>query len=214
MSLPTYLGFPILDWEPDWKDPSRTLRFIQPKNRVGENSPGPMYDDAPHHERPRTTMRLRYVFEDRAQVVEAREFIRDVAKGRLKSFWVPIWSQAVHLAEAATDMDDQITVTRSGYANLYAGAGLGREHVALIPRIPGEALTLIPRKVESATLDEMEDVEVLALDSAIGEDVPVDGLVTFLILCRLDTDSPALRWESRSVAIMEMPLIDLPREAP
>ncbi len=212
MSLPTYLSMPILDWQPDWSDPSRVLKFTQVKNRLSAGGPGPLRDDAPHQLRPRTSGRLRYILESRDDMLAARDFLRDTTQGRRKSFWLPLWSQALHLSDPLADDSTSLVITRSGYTRLYAGEGRGREHLAFFPRVPGEAQTLVARKITDAS--EGDTTETLTLSSAVGYDVTLKDLVCFLLLCRLDTDSPILQWESFSSGILEVPFIDLPVQTP
>ncbi len=216
MSLPTYNSIPILDWMPDWTDPSRQMQFVQQKNNLEGNSagPGPFAWDAPHQTRPRTSRRLRYVLMSRADMVMAREFVRDTAQGRRTSFWVPLWSQAVQLTAPVLSTDTTMTIMRSGYSSLYAGAGLGREHIAIFPRVPTVEQTLLPRKITASVDNPSLGTETLTISSAPGYDVATTDLICFLLLCRLDTDQPLLQWASAASGVLEVPLIDIPAETP
>ncbi len=207
MSLPTYLGVPVLNWQPDWSDPSRVMRLVQAKNVLGVDGPGPLKYDSPHQPRPRTGLRLRYVLETRDEMNDARDFIRDTAQGRRLSFWVPLWSQALHLSTAMGSGDTSMVITRCGYARDMAGEGRGREHVAVF-----NGATLVARKVTAAT--EGDTTETLTLSSAFGVALPLGSYITYLLYCRMDTDTPVLQWASMHTGILEVPLIDLPIQTP
>lgn len=216
MSLPTYNSIPILDWMPDWVDPSRQMQFVQAKNNLEGTAAGPgaFAWDAPHQTRPRTTRRLRYVLMSRAEMVAARQFVRDTAQGRRTSFWVPLWSQAVHLTTPMLSTDTTATIRRSRYSSLYAGAGLGREHIAIFPRVPATDQTLIPCKITGSVDNPSLGTETLTLNTAPGYAVTCDDLICFLLLCRLDTDAPLLQWAGMGCGVLDIPLIDIPAETP
>lgn len=214
MSLATYLGLPLLDWSPDWEDPSRTMMYVQAKNQLGsDNAPGPLAFDAPHMPRPRTTFRLRYILETREDMNAARDFLCSTAIGRWKTFWVPLWLRAFQLTADVDAADTTFTITQSGYSRWYAGAQYGREHLAFFPRVPTVEQTLIGRKV-SDSVDNGDGTETLTISSALGDDLKAADVVCFLLLCRLDTDSPVLEWDSMNSGILEIPLIDVPMETP
>jgi hypothetical protein len=163
--------------------------------------------------RPRTRFRLRYVLESRAEMNDARDLLRSITQGRRNEFWVPLWSHALHLAEPALAADTTLTITRALYMRLYGGVGYGREHLAIFPRVMGAAQTLLTRQIaESAEID--ESTELLTLTAALGEDVTARDLITFLLYVRLDTDAPVLHWSSFASGILEIPVIDLPKQTP
>jgi hypothetical protein len=215
-SPPVYRGFPVLDVLPDWSDPSLKLDFRQAKNRL-DGGAGPIRDDSPHQRRPRTTRRLRYLLETRQEVLDARAFIRTVAQGRRHGFWVPTWTQDLSLATVVDSGDTTIAVTRIGFATFYpvldsANDGLGREHVALFPQQVGAGPLLVARKV--ADTGSTDETDVLTIDTPIGHVFTTGDLLSFLLFCRLDEDRVLLQWETFESGVLELPLIDLPRETP
>jgi len=214
LSLPTYLGLPVLDWRPDWQGPSTTLGFEQSKSRWDESG-GPVEDDAGYVEGPHTVRTVRYVLKTRARVIDARELLQTVVKGRLKSFWVPTWSPDFRLAAGTLSGSAVITTTPSGYVKFLQGANKGRAHVALFPRLTGG--TIIYREIVSAVEIVNEDFnrsenEELTLDSVLTDDLNVLDPGCWLLLCRAASDELAIVWENADTAVLELPLIDLPRE--
>lgn len=215
MSLPTYLSLPLLNFEPNWVDPSLGMTLAQAKTAMGTDlSPGALAYDAPYQSRPRTSVKLSFVLSSRAEMLAARDFLRSVALGRWKAFWVPLWTRSFLLAADIADDATTFTVVSSGYvADDYAGAGLGREHLAFFPRVPGTDLTIVGRKV-SGVVDNEDGTETITISSAVGDAMKAGDVVSYLLLCRLDTDVPALVWETAETGTLELPLLDLPRETP
>jgi hypothetical protein len=212
MTLSTYLGLPLLDWPADMSDPGLDLEIKAAKVRL-DNGAGPIKDDAPYEPRPRTARRLRYVLDSREAMLDARDFLRDVAQGRWKSFWVPTWAQDLQLAADVDGAATALAITRLLFTPLYAGTGLGREHIAAFPFVSGTGPVLTPRKItDVTTLDDA--TEQLTLSSALGNDLTTDDLLSFLLLCRLDDDRLLFAWESMESGVLELPVIDLPRETP
>lgn len=210
--MTTYRGFPVLDWTPDMSAPSLTLAFKQSKN-VLDGFAGALKYDSPSQPKPRTQRTLRYLLETRDDCLAARDFVRDTAAGRLRGFWVPIWTEDLHLTAATLAASADLVVTRMGFDQLYGGAGLGREHVALFPYITDAGVTLVCRKINAVS--NVEDLtETLTLDSAVGDDVHPGDLACFLLFCRADADKLDLVWETMINGTIEIPLIDVPAETP
>jgi hypothetical protein len=211
VSLPTYLSLPVLDWAPDWDGVSQQLGFRQEKTRL-ETAAGPLQDDAPDQPRPRTARRLRYMLDSRAEMLAARDFLRDTAQGRWKGFWVPTWVEDLRVTDTVAADATTFSITRMGAWRFYAGAGFGREHLAFFPRVPGTGPILVPRKI--ASIADGVDAETVTIDAAIGYALTTDDLVSFLLFCRADDDRLMLQWETDHNGVLELPLLDLPRETP
>lgn len=210
--LPTYQSLPVLNWWPDWSDPSRGIQYPMRANRV-DGIAGAVVWDAPHVTRPRTARRLRFLFSTRAEALEGRRWIREVFKGRLKTAWVPLWVDAFKLAADVDDAATTMTITRSGYTDYQGGAGNGREHIAAWVQT-GSGPELFYRQITGSTVDAEAGTETLTLDSAIGYDLTTRDPLSFLLLCRADSDALVLDWQSVGLAVLELPLIDIPRETP
>lgn len=208
-----YRGVPVLSYQPDWSNPSQVMTFTQIRNKLGNDmSPGPLAFDAPHMPRPRTSFRLRFVLETRDEMNAARDFLLTTAQGRRRPFWVPLWSQAMHLDADIEPTDTEILITRSYFSSLVFGVGLGREHLAFFPQVPNACPELVPRRILDAI--EGDTNETVTIWSGIGSAMTSDDLICFLLYCRLDTDAPVLQWESFETGILEIPVIDLPAQSP
>jgi hypothetical protein len=190
--------------------PSLTLAF-KPSRNILDSFAGPLKYDSPAQPRPRTQRTLRYLLETRDDMLAARTFVRETAAGRLRSFWVPMWTEDLHLADSVLAASADLVITRIGYDALYRGAGLGREDVALFPRIPDSGPLLVCRRISST--DASDTTETLTLDATVGHDLTADDLACFLLLCRADDDKLDLVWETMINGTLEIPLIDLPMEA-
>jgi len=207
MTFPTYLAHPVITWEPDWQEPVTTL--FRRKNRW-DGKAGKVRDDTPYEISPRTLRRVRYVFTTRAEIMEALAFIRDTAQGRLNAFWVPEWVDDVFLTAGASSGSTTLSITNIGFTKWFFGAGKGRQHVALFPT--GSPGTVVYREVTAAAVVS-ETAETITLDSAIGVTLAVGDRVCFLLLCRAESDDLVLHRESWDIAILELPLIDVPWDA-
>jgi len=212
MSLPTYLSHPVLPWEPDWSAPSLSAEFHQKKNRW-DTGAGPIVDDAPHQGRPRTARRLRFVLTTRAEITDARALLTDTLMGRLGTVWVPFWPTALTLHAAAASGASAIVIQSVDAARLYAPASNARKHLAIFASTPGSAPTMLLRQIDSVT-PHTDGTETLNLHTALSQDVAAGDAVAFLLLSRADSDQFVLQWETPSVAVLELPLIDLPKETP
>jgi len=207
MSFPTYLTYPVVTWEPDPQDPVTTL--VRRKNRWDGNA-GKVRDDHPYDTGPRTIRRHRYVFLSRAEIMEALDFIRATAQGRLKTFWVPNWVDDVYLTAGSLAASSTLSISNIGFTRWYTGTNVGRAHVALFPT--GSPGTILYRHVTAADVVS-ETAESLTLDSALGLDLAVGDRVCFLLLSRAESDDLVLHRDSWETAILEMPLIDVPLDA-
>lgn len=211
--MPTYRGVTVLDWVPDASSPTDRGRFDQVRDRLVAPAT-PLRHRAPHQHRPRTSRRMRYVLDGRAAIDEARTFIVGQTGGRLNGFWIPSWYvEELVLAEAVEEVDTALVVQGWNYTDYLAGDGYGREHLAIYARTPGAAPVPCYRKIENAARNE-DGTETLTLDSALGVDATVDSLVSALHYARLDDDRVVMEWHSMTVAVLELPIIDVPLEVP
>jgi hypothetical protein len=212
ITLPTYRGKPVFDWEPDADGPTGRIRLVQPKNRLATPA-GPVHDDSPHRPSPNTGRRLRYVLQTRDELLDARSLVCDVLEGRRNCIWVPSWLEDLSLDEAIEEGSDEITIRGCGFTEYYLVEGAGREHIAIFVRVEGEGPQMLRRKVESVEMNE-DGTETLTLDSAIDVDVPIGAMVSFLHYVRAAEDRLILEWETMGVGVIEIPVIDVPKEAP
>lgn len=209
MSLPTYLGYPVLHWQPDWQGPTPQTSYRRSKARW-DSGIGQVRDDSPYVPAPRTLRTMRYVFGSRAEILDAQDFLLTQAQGRLKPFWLASWTQDMVLLEGAAADADELVIRPMGYQPLLAGDGKGRRHVALWPR--NTSGSVVYREITDHSVE--AGAERLVLDADIGVALDVRDPVDFLLFCRLDADELTLQWEHMTVATLELPVIDLPWEVP
>ncbi len=115
--------------------------------------------------------------EDHAARWDRRQFFQRCA-GRDRPFWVPTWKnefvRAALIGSAATSFSVEATTTDPSDL-------IGR---SLMFRI--DADTLIYREITDAVTSG-ENIDI-TIDSAIGVNVPVNAVVSLMMLCRFDTD--------------------------
>jgi hypothetical protein len=210
MSLPTYRGYPVLTWRPDWQGVSLGTSFEQTKARWDAGT-GPIRDDNPYDVAPRTRRRIRYVFKSRETTRDAEAFILNTCQGRLKPFWLSTWSPDVRLTAPCAADELELFIQWIGYDKFLKGAR-GRNHVAIWPQF--NTLAPIFREIVDNTV-ESTTVEKLILDTDLGATLALKDPVTFLLLCRADSDDLIIEWQhTGGVSILEFPVIDLPEETP
>lgn len=204
MTFATYLAHPVIHWEPDWLDPVTT--FHRRKFRW-DNRTGNVRDDHPYEVAPRTLRRMRYVLTERSEIIDALDLIKTTAQGRLKAFWVPDWVDDVFLTAGSLAASSTLAITNIGFTKWYFGEGEGRAHVALFPTAaPG---TIVYREVTTSVVVSAT-AETLTLGAAIGTDLAVGDRVCFLLLCRSDSDEIVLHREHWTLAVLELPIVDVP----
>jgi hypothetical protein len=207
--MPSYLDYPILDWEPSWNDSTPRLRFTQSKVRL-DSGAGPITEDSLLQPRPRTTRTLSYVLTSRDEMEQAREFLRTTSLGRQKAFWCSLGLSNLQLAAPLASDGTALVVDSVGYTRFNFGAGLGREHLLIRPSGTNEALY---RKI-TAAVDNEDGTETLTLSSAPGQSVALGSRLEYLVLNRLDADLCFLSWRTMQSGTLSLPLIDIPRETP
>jgi hypothetical protein len=211
MPLPTYLGYDVLDWMPAWSAVTPNWQYSHKKNRW-DNLISTIRDDKLYSLSPRTRRTLRFIIEGEQNIEDVRNFILQVAQGRLKPFWVPSWIHDLPLVAPCAAIEDILTVRPFGYDPYLNGAQIGRQHVALYPWNASPS-AIIYRKIinESVNIDGDEE---LTLDSALGVDLEVHEMVSWLMLCRADSDDLTIQWENSSLVTFELSIIDLAMETP
>ena len=146
---------------------------------------------------------------DRAAIAQLRAFVH-ARKGRAVPFWVPTYQQDLTLATDLTSGGSTATIRWVGYSQ-YLFANTGRRHLAFIQ--PGGAMLL--RKVTGVSDPGTYITEDLALSASVSPTQPAaTTIISFLRLCRLESDELVIDWKSRSVAEATLQLHDLGMEAP
>lgn len=203
-----YRGFNVLEIEPEWSD-DRGFVFGRLEDRMDQGYGRVQVND--YAGRNFSKGSLRWWLGSRSDVVALRALL-DAQGGRQTPFWVPTWVQDLSLAQAAQATDAGLVVSWRAYGNNVFSDTARRDLAILLPA--GNVYRRVTACSQTAT------TETLTLDSALGVAVPVGTLVSFLVLCRLDTDEPEVRWEnplSASGAWLgscDLPLAEIPLEVP
>lgn len=206
--MTTYAGYELIAWQPDWNSPGTERSLALTKVRLDNQTTG-FRDDA-WDTTPKGERIFRYVIEGRDQVTAFRTQLIAL-RGRLVPCWIPTWMFDLSLTVDRASGDSSLIIEACDYTRWYAVADFGRRHLAVI--LPGNPHTIIPRRVTSA-VDNLDGTETLTLNTTLGVAVPAASVVSFLTLCRLASDDVTVRWLDYAAAEVELPLREIPREAP
>lgn len=196
-------GFDVLEEEPDWSEPpgQSTRRIL---SRF-DNGMGPVVV------RDRGGVAFQeqgfaWFLDGRSKVQAFRDFV-DSRMGSLVPFWVPTWREDLTLAQQAPANTSGIVVKESGYATRMF-PDVARRYLA----IQNPAGGWIYRKVTSASSN--GTTETLTLDATVGTLLQAGTAVSFLVLCRLDSDKAAIEWNDVTFGQAETKFVEIPKEVP
>jgi hypothetical protein len=147
---------------------------------------------------------------DRAHITAFEAFLAERV-GQLVPFYVPTWHHDLIMTTDPLLGDNFITVKNVGYNRLLFDAHKTfRRYLALIQH--GVGVKYI-RRVESVL--ETPTEERLTLDAALTEAMfRGQWMISFLTLCRLNSDEVALHWHSPTIAEATLEFVELPTETP
>lgn len=190
-STASYRGLPVLDQAPNWRDDigdeyRRLLQRVD--NRTGVVGVTDL--------RNRTTPLQDYLWTlgSREDIGALRAWLH-ARQGRLNAIWVPSFKADLMLVQSVVAGQDFINIAAIAYARFLRDA-IGRRDI-LIQLHDGSRLY---RRIDDASVVD-SSTEQLALDSALGQDFgPADvQRISFLQLCRLESDTVELAWHSTQV---------------
>lgn len=147
----------------------------------------------------------------RADIAAFEAFLEE-RKGRCVPFWIPTWHDDLILntdgdATLANVEVQNINYSRHQFDTTYTW----RRHLAFIKRGVGiQFIKRIDGAVETSTT-----FETLTLDSVLGQALPkAQWMLSFLTLCRLESDEVELHWHAPHIAESTFNVIELPFEMP
>lgn len=151
-----------------------------------------------------------WFMESRAAIDAFRAF-RAERMGRLVPFWIPTWHHDLVLALDAPGNSGHIEVEAIGYSqHQFDATTTWRRHLALIQL--GVGINQI-RRVDGVL--DLSLTEILTLDANTNVQMNVGyWMLSFLTLCRLDTDSVTMHWHGQTTAEATFNVIELPQEMP
>lgn len=201
--MTTYLGIDVLERQHNAvEEPSDTLGR---EYRTLDPGVGKRFADAAD-DAGATGRTFLWTCPNRAEIVALKTWLR-ARKGRTFPFWMPSWRRDLILASTVQSVDTVITIQNSGYTR-YLWANPARRDVAFILG-PSQILY---RRITAVA--EQGLTETLTLSSSLGVQIPTSTLVSFLAVCRLDTDEPELVYHTDSIAEARLPFIEIPMETP
>lgn len=200
-----YLDLTVLTEDPNRReDPQYTAR--RAKVRI-DSVTGP-FTEVEQSTSQRQLRPFSWYMGSRADINAFRAFLAE-RKGRLVPFWIPTWHHDLSLNAEALIATSEIVVDNINYTrHQFNDTETWRRHLAFIKI--GSGVQFIKR-IDGAI--ESTATEALTLNSALGEGlVPGDWMLSFLTLCRLETDDITLHWHSPTIAEAVFNVIELPNE--
>lgn len=202
-----FLGTPVLTEDPNRRDdPTHTAT----RSKIRTDSITGPFSEV---EKARVQQQVRpfsWFMGSRADIDAFRAF-REERKGRLVPFWIPTWHHDVILAVDGIAANSSITVRNINYSrHMFAPPATWRRYLAFIKI--GAGVQFI-RRIDGAI--EAGDVEDLTLDAALGTTLVVSQwMLSFLTLCRVESDDIMLHWHSPTTAEATFSVRELPLEMP
>lgn len=144
----------------------------------------------------------------RAEVKALRAFI-DARKGRAVPFWMPSWDDDMTLTAPVSAGVNVFTVQSMGYAANVFPAGPAHRYIYLL-----DGTTARFGKVTGA-VDNGDGTETITLLNNLTADIsPATTQISFLRLCRLDSDDVDIEWITGGIATARLSIVELPAEVP
>jgi hypothetical protein len=202
-----YLGLNVLTEDPNRRDePTHTAS--RSKVRI-DSITGP-FTEVEKGAAQRQSRPFSWYMDSRQAINEYRDFL-SAQKGRLVPFWIPTWHHDIRSAGDISGSSGVVDIEYIGYTRHQFNTNTTwRRHLAFIQI--GVGVNQI-RRIDASI--ELVGTEKLTLDAATGIDMPKDQwMLSFLTLCRLNTDSVTLHWHSPTVAEATFEVIELPQEMP
>lgn len=203
-----YLGFPVLTEDPNRRDiPTHTLQLSKTRN---DSVTGPFTEivKGPVQQQVRP---FSWFMGSRADVV-AFEAFRDSCAGRLNPFWAPTWQHDLYLQTVVIAGTAVIPLVNTNYTKFFWDpVNKWRRYLAFV-RI-GTGISFL-RRIDVATEDSAIQ-ETITVDSAVPVNlIPGEWMLSFLTMCRLDTDVVVTHWHGPALAESVLTFRELPLEAP
>jgi hypothetical protein len=147
----------------------------------------------------------------RADIITFQAF-RDMVMGRLVPFWLPTWHHDLFLATDVSATSATALLRNSNYTRYFFDpATTWRRYVAFIKI--GAGLQFI-RRIDFAE-ETAPGIETITLDSGVPSLITKgEWMLSFLTLCRLDSDTVEMHWHSPTLAEATIMVRELPLEMP
>lgn len=147
----------------------------------------------------------------RAEIAAMRQFL-EARKGRAVPFWLPSFQWDLSLTEDLPETSAIATVQYVRYVQQMWGTTGARRHIALWTIGEGG---MDYYRISNASDPANYVTESLTLDPVAVRDYLLETtVISFLKLCRMDSDRVTIEYPSGRVAEATMPVRELPMEAP
>ena len=171
------------------------------------NQYGKRYDDLLSLH-PRTTRQYSWLLDGRQAIADFKNWLA-IRKGKLVPFWVPSWRKDIRIL---SNIKGSVEVLVAGQHAAWYRANLARARIVIYK----QDYSYIIRNIIAARLQYPNTILTLssALDfnrNIVESDV---RMVSFLQLCRLDTDAVEIHWHTMHLAEVKAVLIEIPVEVP
>ena len=140
-----------------------------------------------------------------AQIAALKDFIQ-ARVGRINPLWIPSWRKDLILSLSALSSDTQVTIQGVGYST-FTFPHKARRNVQF-----QIGTNIIYRQIINA--QDYGDYEVLTLNSSLGIAAPAGTILSYLLFCRLNSDSIQLTYPAVERAQCQLEFIELPEETP
>ena len=157
---------------------------------------------------PRTTRQYSWLLDGRQAIADFKNWIA-VRKGKLVPFWVPSWKKDMRLILNTNDSTDLLV---AGQHMSWYRSKLARSRIIIYK----QDYSYIIRNIVATRLQHPNTI--ITLNSSLGFNKDITekdiSMISFLLLCRLDTDSIEIHWHTKHLAEVKAILIEIPKEVP
>jgi hypothetical protein len=199
----------IFGIEPTWDD--ATTRFEYTRKTLILDSQTGLLGSTMLSPNPRNERIMRYILA-REQVDDVvRDWIYDKWMGRWKGFWMPSWTADFPHSAAIDTLDETFECEGINRSDRWT-VDQRRALVAIEPYQDG--VRLDAQEIVDITKDTDYGVETVTMVGSFARSHPARRIISWLLWGRLNTDNIRIQWVEPNTAIMDLPFVELPGEAP
>lgn len=201
-----YLGFDVLEVEPNWRD-GREDGYKREWFRLDPGVGKVQVDDQAGLAI--TEQDFSWFMGDRAAIAAFKAFLA-ARKGAAVPFWFPTWRKDLQLYADALSGATTVNIVSIGFTK-YVFPNPARRFVAIILQDG----TKLYRRITDSTDPGNGLYETITIDSAPGVALPAaTTMLCYLPLCRLAEDKVSVTWQSATAAEADLSFVEIPEEVP
>jgi hypothetical protein len=190
----TYRNYSVLTFQPNRSNPI-DQQYLRLTLLLDNGINSITVDD--HGKQPNIISSVEFILENKSQIAEFRNWLQQCA-GRHKPFWMPTWQADLNSLELMAKGSRNMIINNIGYAMHYQ-THPGKQDVMILLK-NGDR---IYRHITGAVIsDSNSQKELLTFDKPLAKPIlPKDILMlSFLGLCRLDSDLVEFEWLTHDIA--------------